>query len=109
MAARSLFVVLLAASPSSLAGEPPRAPLIPRVEKKILASDGEAHDSFSSSVAISGDTALVATYLADAHGTASGAVYVFVRCNDLWSEQVKLIASDREAFDHFGTRRDLRG
>ena len=68
--------------------------------KKLLASDAEAVDHFGTSLAISGNTAVVGSYRRDA-----GAVYLFQR--DLggaynWGELKKLTASDAEDADDFG-------
>ena len=35
-------------------------------------------------------------------GTFSGSAYVYVRSNDLWSEQAKLTVSDSNGLDYFG-------
>jgi hypothetical protein len=68
-------------------------------QAKLTASDGAASDYFGSSVASSGDTALVG-----AHGDDSlkGSAYVFVRSGTTWSQQAKLTASDGAASDYFG-------
>ena len=44
---------------------------------KLLPNDGAASDLFGSSIAISGDTAIVGAYLDDDNGTDSGSAYVF--------------------------------
>jgi FG-GAP repeat len=54
-------------------------------QAQLLASDGVANDLFGSSIAISGDTALVG---------AAGAAYVFTRSGGTWSQQAKLTAPD---------------
>ena len=65
--------------------------------KKLLASDGQAWDSFGLGVAVSGDTAFVGAPLADAEGVNSGAVYVFERDQggqNSWGEVKKLTVAD---------------
>ncbi|CAK8722031.1 MAG: FG-GAP repeat-containing protein [Candidatus Electronema aureum] len=56
-------------------------------QAKLTAADGVFRDQFGSSVAVSGDTAVI--------GAAnSGSVYVFVRASDgSWSQQAKLTAA----------------
>jgi hypothetical protein len=73
-----------------------------RTEIKLTASDAVADDRFGSSVAISGDTAIVGAYWDDDAGSKSGSAYVFVRSGTTWYEQAKLTASDAAAGDHFG-------
>lgn len=69
--------------------------------------DGLALDFFGSSVALSGDTALVGASGVDTiSGFNSvsnvGSAYVFIRSGTLWTEQAKLLASDGAANDGFG-------
>jgi hypothetical protein len=72
-------------------------------QAKLLASDGTADDPFGRSVAVSGDTAVIAAQSADDRGPGSGAAYVFTRnAGGTWAEQVKLLASDGAADDAFG-------
>ena len=71
-------------------------------QKKLTASDGAAFDYFGSSVAVSGDTAVIGTLLDDDKGSDSGSAYVFVRSGGVWTEQQKLTASDGAATDYFG-------
>ena len=73
--------------------------------KKLTASDAQAQDKFGSSVAVSGDTAVVGAGAEDAGGTDAGAVYVLERNaggTGNWGEVKKLTASDAEAGDIFG-------
>ncbi len=80
--------------------------------KKLTASDAQADDQFGVSVAVSGDTAVVAARFANAGGTNAGAAYVFERdqgSQDNWGEVTKLTASDAEAGDLFGTSVAISG
>ncbi|MCH7699131.1 MAG: hypothetical protein IH865_09375 [Chloroflexi bacterium] len=73
--------------------------------KKLTTSDTPAFNEFGISVAVSGDTAVVGAYLADAGGTFGGAAYVFQRDEggaDDWGEVSKLSATDIQNFDRFG-------
>jgi FG-GAP repeat len=60
---------------------------------------------FGSSVAISGQTAVVG---ANVYGK-TGAAYVFVRSGTTWSRQQKLTASNAAAADYFGTSVAISG
>lgn len=71
-------------------------------QAKLLPADGASNDEFGEDVAVDGDTAVVGARLDDDLGSASGAVYVFVRENDVWTQQAKLLASDGAAGDFFG-------
>lgn len=67
-----------------------------------LAGEGDANDTFGTSVAISGNTAVVgAPYDSDTVSLA-GAAYVFVRSGTTWSEQAKLVADDALANAYAG-------
>ncbi|MDQ3258933.1 MAG: FG-GAP repeat protein [Acidobacteriota bacterium] len=77
-------------------------PLI-ALETKLTSSDAAAGEQFDISVAISDDTAVVgAPENYTAAGVNAGSVYVFVRSNGQWSQQVKLTASDAAKDDKFG-------
>ena len=69
---------------------------------KLLAQDGAALDRFGSNVSLSGQTAVVSAYRADAVGDDSGAVYVFSSDSESWSQQAKLIPVDSAPGDWFG-------
>lgn len=77
---------------------------------KLTASDGAANDLFGTSVAVSGDTAIIGAY-SDAVGANSlqGSAYVFVRSGTTWTEQAKLVASDGALGDQFGISVSISG
>ncbi|MBI1353597.1 MAG: hypothetical protein GC160_04570 [Acidobacteria bacterium] len=88
----------------------------------LKASNTGANDAFGTSVAISGDTAVVGAYWEGSSGTGvnpntqsdngagfSGAAYVFVRNGSLWSQQAYLKASNTGAGDAFGTSVAISG
>jgi MYXO-CTERM domain-containing protein len=79
-------------------------------QQKLTGSDGVSGDAMGSSVALSGDTALVGAEQ-DAIGTndAQGSAYVFVRANGVWSQQQKLTATDGATDDLFGGAVALSG
>ncbi len=75
------------------------------VETKLVTTDGDrsAYDHFGISVALWGDTAIIGSYeAACSAGSNCGTAYVFVRSGSIWSEQLKLTASDAAAGDFFG-------
>ena len=70
------------------------------LEQKLIASDGQPNDFLGSSVAVDGDTAVVG---ASGDDGQKGAVYVFTRSGDSWTQTAKLTASDGAAEDQLGT------
>ena len=75
----------------------------------LSATDNFGSDKFGSAVAISGDTAVVG---APGDDSASGSAYVFVRPGSTWSnitETAKLIATQPNANDLFGSSVDIDG
>jgi hypothetical protein len=79
-------------------------------QQKLVAPDGAANDWFGTSVALSGETALVGTYW-DAIGSNQnqGSAHVFVRSGVTWSHEQRLTASDGAADDAFGRSVALSG
>uniref|UniRef100_UPI0040574A2F FG-GAP repeat protein n=1 Tax=Candidatus Electronema sp. TaxID=2698783 RepID=UPI0040574A2F len=71
-------------------------------QAKLTAADGAADDEFGSSVAVSGNTAVIGAWLDDDKGDDSGSAYIFVRAGGTWSQQAKLTAADGAADDYFG-------
>jgi hypothetical protein len=78
-------------------------------QAKLTADDGAGGDLFGISVALSGDTILVGADLHDEIAPNAGAVYVFTRSGDKWSQQAKLTAADGSETDIFGVRVALSG
>jgi len=74
-------------------------------QAKILASDAEASDQFGKSVSISGDgnTVIAGAYYEDTGGADAGAAYIFTKSGSTWTQQAKLLASDAQASDYFGS------
>ena len=81
----------------------------------LKAHNTEALQWFGSSVAVSGDTAIVGAFAEDSNATGvngngadnsmsgSGAAYVFVRNGTTWAQQAYLKASNTGAGDRFGS------
>jgi hypothetical protein len=75
-------------------------------QAKLIPAHAEAHDSFGSSMAISGDTLVVGAM----NGFyASGSAYVFVQAGDSWIQQAKLNAYDLTPDYYFGTSVAING
>jgi hypothetical protein len=69
----------------------------------LTASDGATSDFFGSSVAVSGDTAVVSGPQHTVNGDSTrGEAYIFVRSGASWSQQATLTASDGAPGDRFG-------
>jgi hypothetical protein len=68
-------------------------------EAALVASDAHTPQNYGSSVAVSGDTAIVG---ADPRSSGQGAAYVVARAGTSWSQQQKLAASDGTIGDRFG-------
>ncbi|MGC1481594.1 MAG: hypothetical protein WA771_13930 [Chthoniobacterales bacterium] len=87
----------------------------------MKASNTDANDAFGTSVAISGNTAVVGAPAEDSTansvdgnqannaGNNQGAAYVFVRENGVWSQQAYLKAANSGALDNFGTSVGISG
>jgi len=72
-------------------------------QAELLASDGAYPHQFGSSVALSGETALVGAFFAQVGVNGEqGAGYVFVRSGTAWTQATKITASDGVAVAHFG-------
>jgi hypothetical protein len=71
-------------------------------QAKLLPSDGDTIDEFGYSVSIDGNYAVIGAPRYNDNGNECGAAYVFYRSGSSWSQQAKLLASDKEADDSFG-------
>ena len=69
---------------------------------QLLAANGAQGDSFGTSVAISGDTAVIGAYGYDVGVDDKGSAYVFTRNGSVWTQQAKLLATDGAQGDFFG-------
>lgn len=78
-------------------------------QQKLIASDGVTNDNFGFSVAIEGDTALIGALRANTSSSDTGAVYVFTRNGEVWTQQQRLQASDGALNDGFGSAVSLDG
>ena len=72
-------------------------------EQDVTASDGANDDRFGTSVAVSGDVAVVGAFDAKVGDNyQQGAAYVFTRQAGTWTETQKLVASDGAGMANFG-------
>ena len=71
-------------------------------QQKLVASDGSSLDFLGDTVAVSGDTAVMASGITEA-------AYVFVRSGTTWSEEQKLLAPDGVPGDFFGVSASVSG
>jgi cysteine-rich repeat protein len=78
-------------------------------QAKLLASDGSSGDIFGHSVALDGGTAVISALWEDDNGSQSGSAYVFTQTAGVWTEQTKLLASDGDAWNFFGSSVALDG
>ncbi|MDR3573793.1 MAG: choice-of-anchor D domain-containing protein [Anaerolineaceae bacterium] len=79
-------------------------------QQELFASDKFTNDRFGSSVALSGDTALIGSPNAKVGSNSQqGAVYIFTNSGSAWSQRTKLTASDGAAGDLFGSSLDISG
>jgi hypothetical protein len=87
----------------------------------LKASNPDFNDNFGWAVSVSGDTLAVSAYLEDSSATgidgdqlddsagSSGAVYMFTRAGDTWSQSDYVKASNTGATDQFGYALSLEG
>ena len=84
-------------------------------EAKISGSSRSTGRSFGMTVGISGERAIVGAMwdALDENGEnslqSSGSAYIFKRSGTTWSEEVKLLASDRKSYDNFGVGVSISG
>jgi hypothetical protein len=83
--------------------------------QKIVASDRTAPDQFGHRVGISGNRAIVST-VREAHDASgnnylnsAGSAYIFELNGGVWQEIDKIVASDREELDRFGSGVSISG
>jgi phage gpG-like protein len=74
-------------------------------QAKIYPSDQQHRDYYGRSVSISsdGNTAIAGSWAEDAGGTSNtGSAYIFTHANGNWTQQAKIVASDKEQDAQFG-------
>jgi hypothetical protein len=79
-------------------------------QQQLTGSDSAANDEFGRSVAISGDTIAIGSWLHDVSGLADqGTAYSFTRSGTVWTQDQQLSAADGLGGDQFGTGVALAG
>lgn len=73
-------------------------------QRKLTANDRGEGDRFGISVSIDGEYVLVGAYTEwrDPTIPKAGAAFIFKRNEDIWTQQAKLFAANRESYDYFG-------
>ncbi len=108
-----IAVAALMLVPAGFRTVPPsaEATLVSEV-KKLLASDAGSSDAFGTSVAISGDTAIVGSVFSGVSLSETGAAYVFGRNHggaNNWGEVTRITASDAAPNANFGVSVAISG
>lgn len=80
-------------------------------QAKLASDDGDAEDNFGSAIALDGTTAAIGAlrHSSTQFHESAGAVYVFERADDGWTQQTKLEPDDIEEHDAFGGDLALAG
>lgn len=79
-------------------------------QARIEASDREIDDRFGKAVSIEGSNAIVGAWQDDnIRGEGAGAAYVFGLDGNTWQQQFKLLASDGQQGDRFGSAVAIQG
>jgi hypothetical protein len=87
----------------------PAAPVVVQ-QAELTGSDVAEGDSFGYSLAVCGDTALIAACDKTVGGqTRAGAVYVFTRSGSTWTQQAEITDPDPASNDFFGASIALSG
>lgn len=77
---------------------------------KLNASDAAGHDAFGTSIDLEGEVAVIGAFRNDDQGSSSGSAYMFRRiAPGLWSEDQKLLPSDGDTGDWFGSSVAIKG
>ena len=73
------------------------------LQQKLLASDGMPDDNFGQVAVLSNGTAVISSQWNDQIGINAGAVYVFEKVSGIWVQTSKILASNGDPSDFFGT------
>jgi glucose/arabinose dehydrogenase len=72
-------------------------------QQKLIAADGAFDDAFGTSVAISGNTAVVGSSDDDLTTSNQGSIYTFSRSDETWTQEQHLSADDGAESDFFAS------
>ena len=78
-------------------------------EQKLVASDGESRDEYGIAVSVDGDVVAIAAWGDDDLAPAAGAAYVYRYDGTIWTDELKIFASDGKVSDRFGNALSLNG
>jgi len=84
-------------------------------QQKIVASDRGSGEYFGNAVSISDDYVIVGASYGDKDASGgntlinAGSAYIFKRSGTTWTQETKLVASDRENYDYFGKSVSISG
>lgn len=78
-------------------------------QARLTPSDATPNQLFGDAVAIDGSTIVVGSFLDASRAPNAGAVYVFTRKNDAWTQQAKLTASNASQYAFFGSAVAISG
>jgi hypothetical protein len=76
---------------------------------KLKASDYTKGDQFGERVGITDGRIIVGSRLDDDYYSSSGSAYIFSGSGSSWSQETKLVASDRQTSDYFGSSVAISG
>ena len=80
------------------------------LQQQLAAPDGEQDDFFGQAVAIDGDSAIVGAPGDDVNGRVDqGSMSIWVRSNNVWSQQFAISGTDSAPGDNFGSDVAIRG
>ena len=75
----------------------------------VVPADRAVNDRFGTSLILDGDRAFFGAFLDDEFGDSAGAAYAFHWDGKRWIEGQKIVASDAQPLDTFGTSMDVCG
>jgi hypothetical protein len=79
-------------------------------QQQLAAPDGDQDDFFGQTVAVDGDSAIVGAPGDDVNGRVDqGSMSIWVRNNNVWSQQFAITGADSAAGDNFGSDVAIRG
>lgn len=73
------------------------------LQQKLHANDGMPDDNFGQIALLRNDTAIISSHWNDEIGINAGAVYIFEKVSGVWNQSSKILASDGDPSDFFGT------
>ena len=78
-------------------------------QARLVPGDSAPNQLFGDAVAVDGNTLVVGAFLDGQRAPNAGAVYVFTRTGNTWSQRAKLTASDASEYAFFGSALAIKG